>query len=181
MRLKAAFAVFCAALVLGGGCHTTVKEPEAIGPPPTKHMRITSPAFGHNQPIPPKYTCDGADIIPPLTFEEVTTGAKSLTLIMDDPDAPSGVWDHWIVFDLPADTKGVDEGREPDGTHGKCSSNTLTYGGPCPPDGQHRYFFKLYALDAVLGLKEGAKKKEVETAMQGHILEQAELIGLYSR
>ncbi len=144
-------------------------------------MRLTGPAFGHNQPIPEKYTCDGADIIPPLAFGGVPTGTKSLALIMDDPDAPSGTWDHWIVFDMPGDAKGVAEGEEPKGIRGKNSSGDLKYGGPCPPNGQHRYVFKLYALETVLGLKEGASKKEIESAIQGRILDQAELVGVYSR
>jgi Raf kinase inhibitor-like YbhB/YbcL family protein len=179
--LLTTIAAGCAARTpTGSGVPALSVKPRMSSLTPTT-MRITSPAFGHNQPIPPKYTCDGQDIIPPLDFGDIPTGTKSLVLILDDPDAPSGVWDHWIVFDMPGDTQGVAEGQEPAGTHGKNSANTLTYGGPCPPNGQHRYFFKLYALDTLLGLKAGAKKTEVEAAMQGHILDQAELIGLYSR
>lgn len=181
MRLKGFATAVCAISLIGAGCESASTAPEAINPAIRKNMRITSPAFGHNQPIPAKYTCDGADLIPPLDFAEVPTGTKSLALIMDDPDAPRGTWDHWLVFDLTPETKGIAEGTEPKGTHGLNSSGDLKYGGPCPPNGQHRYVFKLYALDSVLGLEEGSSKRKIETAMQSHILDQAELVGVYAR
>lgn len=144
-------------------------------------MKITSPVFENNKTIPSKYTCDGEDINPPLEIFNVLKGAQGLVLIMDDPDAPVGIWDHWIVFNIPPDTKKIKEGAEPEGVHGMGTSNNLKYHGPCPPGRQHRYFFKLYALDIKLNLLEGATKKEVEKAMEGHILDKTELIGLYER
>jgi hypothetical protein len=147
-------------------------------------MRLTSPAFGQGGKIPSKYTCDGEDINPPLEIAEVPEGTKSLVLIMDDPDAikPAGkIWDHWIVFNLPPTTKEIKEGQEPEGIQGKGTSGNLGYNGPCPPDTEHRYYFKLYALDTELELSPGATKKEVEKAMEEHIIARAELMGRYER
>jgi len=147
-------------------------------------MKLTSPEFENGGNIPPFYTCDESSVSPPLKFEGVPTKAKSLALIMDDPDAvkPAGkVWDHWVAWNIPPETKEVAEGRDPDGIMGKNSRNNLTYSGPCPPDGEHRYFFKLYALDTMLKLKEGSTKDEVLKAIEGHVIEQAELMGKYKR
>lgn len=142
-------------------------------------MLITSPSFAHNAMIPPKYTCQGEDINPPLEIAGLPPETQSLVLINDDPDAPGATWDHWIVYNIDP-TEAIAENSVP-GLQGKNSWGRNAYGGPCPPSGTHRYFFKLYALDTRLNLKEGAGKKQVETAMQGHILEQAELIGLYKK
>lgn len=142
-------------------------------------VKIFSPEFQNNGMIPKKFTCQGADVSPPLIIEEVPKGAKSLTLIMDDPDAPMGTWDHWIVYDIPVVNE-IGEGSIP-GTEGLTGWGRTGYGGPCPPSGTHRYFFKLYALDKMLDLKEGASKAEVEAAIQGHILAKTELIGLYRK
>jgi len=147
-------------------------------------MKITSSNFENK--IPSKYTCDGEDTNPQLSFTGVPENAKTLVLIMDDPDVPKhlredGMWDHWIVFNIPPETSGINEGQEPPGTHGKGTSGNLKYHGPCPPDREHRYFFKLYALDSSLDLPEGSSKKEVEEAMQNHIIEKTELVGLYER
>lgn len=147
-------------------------------------MRLTSPVFANNQSMSSKYTCDGSDTNPPLQISDVPAEAKTLVLIMDDPDAmkPAGkVWDHWIVWNIPPNTTDIPEGQEPRGVHGLGTSSNLDYHGPCPPDGEHRYFFKLYALDRELDLYEGASKEDVEEAMDGHIIEQTELIGLYNR
>jgi Raf kinase inhibitor-like YbhB/YbcL family protein len=149
-------------------------------------MKLTSPAFNHEGKIPSKYTCDGANINPPLILFDVPAEAKSLVLIMDDPDVPKrlradGMWDHWIVFNIPPSLTEIPEGEEPEGTHGLGTSGNLTYFGPCPPDREHRYFFKLYALNTQLNLPEKASKKQVEKAMTGHILAQAELMGKYER
>ncbi|OGI70681.1 hypothetical protein A3A09_01815 [Candidatus Nomurabacteria bacterium RIFCSPLOWO2_01_FULL_42_20] len=144
-------------------------------------MKIESTAFQNNQSIPSLYTCDGANINPPLTFSDIPAGAKSLALIMDDPDAPMGTWDHWIIFNIPPETKEIKEGLVPEGVLGVTSFRKTGYGGPCPPDREHRYFFKLYALDTILNLPEGSSKKEVEVAMSGHIIAQAELVGKYNR
>ena len=147
-------------------------------------MKLTSPHFDVNGEIPSRYTCDGTNINPTLHIEGVPIKAKSLVLIMDDPDAvpvAGKVWDHWIVFNVPPETKTIAEGKEPIGTHGVGTGGNLEYAGPCPPDRKHRYYFKLYALDVVLGLEEGAMKVEVEKAMQGHILDKVELVGRYER
>ena len=147
-------------------------------------MKLTSSAFKDNGMIPSKYTCDGDNFNPQLSISEVPGNAESLVLIMDDPDAikPAGkVWDHWIVFNIPSDLKEISESEEPEGIHGVGSGGNLDYRGPCPPDGEHKYFFKLYALDTILDLEEGVTKEEVEIAMQDHILEQTELTGRYNR
>lgn len=142
-------------------------------------MKIKSPEFEHNQSIPSRFTCEGEDINPPLIIEDIPQEAKSLALIMDDPDAPMGTWVHWIVFDLPLLSK-IEENSIP-GKQGLNNAGKRDYHGPCPPSGTHRYFFKIYALDTVLNLKEGISKGQLEKAMQGHILAQAELVGLYKR
>jgi len=144
-------------------------------------MRLTSPAFQHNWQIPSEFTCDGSDVSPPLIIHDVPKHAKSLVLICDDPDAPVGTWDHWIVFNMPASAAQIPKGTEPSGVAGKNSWGKTGYGGPCPPSGTHRYLFKLYALDTELNLPKGSAKKDIERAMQGHIIEKAEMTGLYKR
>ena len=144
-----------------------------------KNMILTSPSFKHNTSIPKKFTCQGDDINPALIIKGIPERAKSLALIMDDPDAPVGTWVHWVVFNIPL-VPGIDEGSVP-GKQGVNSWGRNDYGGPCPPSGTHRYFFKLYALDTELNLDDGVSKKEVERAIEGHILEQVELIGLYKK
>ncbi|MEW5896373.1 MAG: YbhB/YbcL family Raf kinase inhibitor-like protein [Nanoarchaeota archaeon] len=149
-----------------------------------REMKLSSSAFKHGEDIPEKYTCEGDNISPPLKIEDIPAKAKSFVLIMDDPDAvkPAGkVWDHWIVFNIPPSTTEIKENTEPEGRQGKNSWGELGYGGPCPPDGQHRYYFKLYALDAELNLPAGATKSEIEKAMLEHILAKAELVGKYKR
>lgn len=147
-------------------------------------MELTSSAFENNGMIPSQYTCDGDNISPPLELMQVPEEAKSLVLIMDDPDAvkPAGkIWDHWVVFNIPVDIYEIEEGKEPSGVLGINSFGNKGYGGACPPDGEHSYIFKLYALDIELDLKEGATKEEVEELMKDHIIETADLIGRYSR
>jgi len=149
-------------------------------------MKLSSQAFGPGESIPSQYTCDGANTHPPLSFEAVPPEAKSLALIMDDPDVPKdlmpeGVFDHWVVFNIPPKTAGVAEGSEIQGTYGSNSSGQQAYAGPCPPDREHRYFFRLYALDTQLALKKGASKHDVLSAIEGHIIGQAELMGRYER
>jgi hypothetical protein len=145
-----------------------------------KDLPIKSPAFEFGKPIPKKYSCDGQDINPPLTIEGISKEAKTLVLIVDDPDAPSGTFDHWIVWNIPASTSKIDENTVP-GKEGMNSARKPGYMGPCPPSGTHRYFFKVYALDTELSLGIASKKKDVEKAMQCHILAKGELMGLYSR
>ena len=144
-------------------------------------LKLTSQSFEHNGKIPSKHTCDGESISPSLQISGVDPNAKSLVLIMDDPDAPSGVWDHWVKFNIASSTTIIEEGTEPQGVSGIGTSGNRDYFGPCPPDREHRYFFKLYSLETELDLKKGASKKEVEIAMKGHILQQTELIGYYER
>lgn len=145
-------------------------------------MKITSSAFIHNTKIPSKYTCDGEDVNPPLEFSDVPENAKSLALIVDDPDAPMGTWVHWVLFNIPPDCRKIEENSIPKGAvEGINDFRKNNYGGPCPPSGTHRYFFKHYALDCVIDLKGTVTKKDLEKAMDGHIIAKAELIGLYSR
>lgn len=151
-------------------------------------MQLTTTAFAQGQPIPAPYTCTGKNISPALKWNGVPEPAKSLVLIADDPDAPSGTWVHWVLYDLPSATKELPEDVSKGqyisggGTQGLNDFKHLGYGGPCPPPGKpHRYFFKLYALDTMLELKPGATKKAVEKAMEKHVLAQGELMGTYKR
>lgn len=144
-------------------------------------MQITSPAFENNGSIPSVYTCDGADANPPLALSSIPQNAKSLVLILDDPDAPGGTWDHWIVFNIPPTVKEIQENSTPQGVEGMTSWGRPGYGGPCPPSGTHHYHVKLYALDTMLSLTRFATKADVEAAMKDHILAQSELVGLYKR
>ncbi len=147
-------------------------------------MKLTSSAFQHQQKIPRKYTCDGENINPPLVFVDVPQATRSLVLIVDDPDAPRGTWVHWVVYNIHPAVREVKEQSVPrDGIEGMTSSGKPGYAGPCPPSGTHRYVFKLYALDAMLVFDRPQRvdKKMVEERMKDHILEQAELVGVYSR
>ena len=145
-------------------------------------IRISSPEFKNNGPIPSKYTCDGADVNPPLMIENVPSSAKSLALIVDDPDAPVGTWVHWVLWNIDPSTNAIRENALPAGAlQGLNDFRKSDYGGPCPPSGTHRYFFKFYALDIMLSLGPKTKKAELEHAMKGHIVAQGELIGLYRR
>ncbi len=147
-------------------------------------MQITSPVFNQGQTIPRKYTQFAEDISPPLEITNIPEGTISLALIVDDPDvpeyAPVDVWDHWTVFNIPPHITSIPENWEVEGVKGKGTRGYLDYSGPKPPDREHRYFFKLYALSKMLDLPEGASKKEVEEAMEGAIIKKAELIGVYA-
>ncbi len=154
----------------------------------TMPLQISSTAFSAGETIPKKFTCDGPDVSPQLKWNDPPANAQSLALIMDDPDAPAGTWVHWVLYDLPANTRELPEGiakqeQLPSGARqGRNDFGRIGYGGPCPPPGKpHRYFFKLYARDAKLGLKARATKADLERAMKGHILAQGELIGKYDR
>lgn len=143
-------------------------------------LTITSTAFAPNGAIPAKYTCDGGDMNPPLAIAGVPAGTKSLALIMDDPDAPAGTWVHWVLWNIPPETREIGERSVPAGAvQGLNSWSRSGYGGPCPPSGTHRYFFKVYALDAMLSLKPSSTKADLEKAMAGHILSKGELVGAY--
>lgn len=149
-------------------------------------MKLTSTAFQEGGIIPSLYTCEGKNINPPLEISGVSEASESLVLIMDDPDVPvsrrpDGMYDHWVVYDIPPTTKKIHEHTKPSGIEGKNTGGNNGYVGPCPPDREHRYFFKLYALDKMLHLPAGSTKKEVEEAMQGHILAKCQLMGLYEK
>ena len=144
-------------------------------------MKITSSAFQEGATIPSKFTCDGADASPPLQIADIPSGAKSLALIVDDPDAPSGLFTHWMVWNLSPQTSTVAEGRAPKGVQGTNDFDKSGYGGPCPPSGTHRYYFKIFALDRELDLPSGAKRAQLDAAMKGHVVAQGELMGRYSR
>ena len=150
-------------------------------------MKLTSTAFSEGGMIPAQYTCNGPDISPPLNWEDVPEQTKSLALIADDPDAPVGTWVHWVLYNLPADTHELQEDLPktkvlPNGAmQGTNDFRKIGYGGPCPPGGTHRYFFKLYALDELVDLNPGARKKDLLDAMKGHILAECQLMGKFSR
>ena len=149
-------------------------------------MKLTSNAFENEGKIPSKYTCDGANVSPQLTIADVPAEAKSLVLIMDDPDVPKhiredGMWDHWVVFNIPPDVREIPESQEPAGTPGLGTNGDIGYFGPCPPDREHRYFFKLYALDKMLDLPEKTDKVTVEKEMTENVIDKAHLMGRYER
>jgi Raf kinase inhibitor-like YbhB/YbcL family protein len=147
-------------------------------------FELTSTAFSQGESIPVQYSCKGEDLSPPLAWGDPPEGTLSFALIMDDPDAPVGTWDHWIVFNLPADIRALPEGMQPgdlNSTNGVNSWGRGDYGGPCPPSGTHRYFFKLYALDITLSMNETPNKGQLLAAMGGHILAETELMGTFSR
>lgn len=171
-------ALFLIPLIALAGCtNQTFKSEGAI----SYKMKLESPAFGNMERIPSKYTCDGQDINPPLKISDVPENTKSLVLIVDDPDAPAGTWVHWLVWNISPNTKEIPENSVPkNAVEGITSWNRVGYGGPCPPSGTHRYFFKLYALDTILDLP-STTISELEKAMENHILDKAELVGLYSR
>ncbi|MCX7817119.1 MAG: YbhB/YbcL family Raf kinase inhibitor-like protein [Syntrophales bacterium] len=151
-------------------------------------MYLRSTAFKHGDLIPPKYTCDGENISPPLEWGNIPANTKSFVLICDDPDAPKGTWVHWVVYNIPANVRKLEENIPARNVlpvtgakHGLNSWAKIGYGGPCPPSGTHRYFFKIYALDAVLDLGPGATKNDVLQSMKGKVLSEAILMGRYSR
>lgn len=152
-------------------------------------FRLSSPAFKEGETIPVRYTCDGPDLSPPLEWTDPPAGTRAFVLICDDPDAPRGTWVHWVWYDIPPELRRAPEGVPPDpeppigGKQGINDFRRYGYGGPCPPrgHGSHRYFFRLYALDAPTNLPPGATRAQVEAAMQGHVLASAQLMGRYSR
>jgi Raf kinase inhibitor-like YbhB/YbcL family protein len=144
-------------------------------------MTLTSQAFRYGNPIPAKYTCDGDGVNPHLVIHAVPEAARSLALVMDDPDAPNGLWVHWVLWDIPPETAEIREHTVPFGAEqGLNSWGNRSYGGPCPPSGEHRYFFRLYALDSRLRLPVETTKDDLERSMEGHILATAELMGTYA-
>jgi len=166
-------------LILVSSCQRTKEEKMEI--------KIKSSAFEEDSMIPSKYTCDGSNISPPLEFSNIPNNTKSITIICDDPDAPMGIWVHWVLFDLSANIKNLDENIPRDkvlsngAKQGINSGKRIGYDGPCPPSGTHRYYFKIYALDTKINLGSGISKQELENAMRGHILDQGQLMGKYKR
>lgn len=193
MHSSIAKILFIATVLVLGGCARVSPEgpvpsvqfePEVGASPGSRLMSftITSPAFRHEGRIPSPYTCDGEDINPSLEISGVPEGTKSLALIVDDPDAPRGDWVHWLVWNIAPHTATIAEDSVPAGsTEGTTDFNRTGWGGPCPPSGTHRYFFKLYALDVVLDLDASASKHDLEQAMESHIIDEAVLMGKYSR
>lgn len=190
MRLVIAIIIIIAGVVLTLVFLAAPRENANQSPKPSQNtnftnagtMTITSPVFNHNGFIPKKYTCDGEDINPPLEISGVPVNAKSLVLVVDDPDAPGKTWVHWTLWNINPQTTRIDENSVPAGAVGGVTDfGKPGYGGPCPPSGTHRYFFKIYALDTILNLPASTRKSDLERAMQKHILDQAELIGLYKR
>jgi Raf kinase inhibitor-like YbhB/YbcL family protein len=168
-------------IILLAGCKGETAAPASEGEV-NMTIQITSSAFTEGEEIPRIYTCDDQNVSPPLAWTEVPTYTVSLALIMDDPDAPSGTWVHWVLYNLAPDTTSLEQGQTGLGTDGKNDFGRTGYGGPCPPRGStHRYFIKLYALDTRLDLKPDVSKAQVEIAMRGHILAQGQLMGRYGR
>ncbi|NQU77528.1 YbhB/YbcL family Raf kinase inhibitor-like protein [Candidatus Falkowbacteria bacterium] len=187
---KVLLIIFSGLLLLGGcggqesvldGDNSEIEERDSM-PEITSQLKISSPTFEHEGAIPSKYTCDGDNVSLPLTFSEVPEGTKSLVLISDDPDAPNGDWVHWLVWNIKPQITEIAENSVPEkAVEGKTSFGSTGYGGPCPPSGKHRYFFKFYALDAILDLGPSAGKGELLEAMDGHVVGEAELVGTYER
>jgi len=153
-------------------------------------MKISSPVFSDGEPIPPRYSCEGSDISPPLDWDVALLSIPdngSIVLICDDPDAPGGTWIHWVIFNLPPETSSLPEMVMPreelenGALQGANSWGNIGYGGPCPPSGTHRYYYKVYALDAKLNLSPGTTKEELLNAMDGHVLDEGQLMGTYTR
>lgn len=169
------------------GCRAPNSSKSLVNPTKSNTMKLESPAFQANGPIPAKYTCDGVNISPPLLWSTPPQNTQSLALIVDDPDAPAGTFVHWVVYNLPIEHHQLPErvAAQPTipggGIQGRNDFGRLGYGGPCPPSGTHRYFFKLYALDRSLDLAQGATKAQLLYAMESHVLAKTELVGLYKR
>lgn len=191
MKRTISFIIFAILIAVLGGALVIFSPLQKLQEPlilnaPQKTMKITSLAFGNNERIPPLYTCDGRNINPPLRIEEAPQEAQSLVLLMDDPDVPKsirpdGMWVHWIVWNIPPNTADIQENSIPQGVIGNNTGGKAAYGGPCPPDREHRYFFKAYALDTLLTIPAGSSKTALERAIEGHILDSAELVGRYQR
>jgi Raf kinase inhibitor-like YbhB/YbcL family protein len=170
------------ALVLAAGCLSQQTPNHDNGVEQTGNMTVGSPAITDGGSIPSRYTCDGENVSPPLRIGGTPHGAKSLALIVDDPDAPSGDWVHWVLWNIPPETTEIAEGTAPaNAVQGQTDFRQNKWGGPCPPSGTHRYLFKLYALDTTLNMPGSAKKAELVEAMMGHIIGETMLIGKYKR
>jgi hypothetical protein len=187
---RAAFISLLPLLLLtacAGQPKVSLQNPSPTPQTSNRGITLTSSAFKEGEQIPRQYTCDGVNVSPPLEWTGVPKTAQTLAIIADDPDAPSGTFTHWVLYNLPSETMGMvenvpaTEDLKGGGHQGENDFKQMGYGGPCPPSGRHRYFFKLFALDYELPLKTGAKKADVEKAMEGHIIGQGQLMGTYHR
>ena len=176
-----------AVALLGGWGAASCADNSKTAKEPAMNIQITSAAFSEGQPIPQKYTCQGSDFSPPLAWANMPPNTKSFALIADDPDAPVGLWTHWVLFNMPPDLGGLPEGVPTDAglangaIQGITSARRVGYHGPYPPSGTHRYYFKIYALDKILESREDISKEDLLDAMKGSVLSSAELMGLYNR
>ena len=173
--------VVAAVLIVSPACARGPQTPPPITEEGIMALSISSPAFEHGRPVPPQFTADGDDVSPELRIDGLSEATASLALIMDDPDAPAGTWDHWVAYDIPPTTTDIPEAVEALGTAGTNSWDDTGYGGPCPPSGIHRYFFAAYAVDKTLGWEPGADKGAVLEAIHDHLLDEATLLGFYTR
>lgn len=182
-RLSVRFALLALIMLGMSGCNTRPSaESAGIVNYFKGNMKISSSAFDHNTDIPREFTCQGDNISPPLAIDQLPAGTRSLVLIVDDPDAPGGNWDHWLVWNIDPAVAAIEKNSVPPGAvQGQNGRGRNDYGGPCPPQGKHRYYFKLHALSERLDLPAGSKKQDLLNAMEGKILEQATLIGLYQK
>lgn len=179
--MKKVILIILLVILLGSGIILRNRKVVLVEKNKEGNMKLTS-IFNNNANIPSKYTCDGEDAAPELIISEVPTSAKSLVLIVDDPDAPMGTWVHWVLYNIPAETTKIDAKNLPqDVKQGITDFGRMGWGGPCPPSGTHRYFFKLYAIDEILELPQGITKAQLENAIKNHVIEKTELIGLYKR
>jgi Raf kinase inhibitor-like YbhB/YbcL family protein len=187
LLLKSVFLLVCSCQSGAGGGNEATKVTYVIKEDKGMNIDLTSTAFDEGGMIPKKYTCDGEDVSPPLSWSGIPKSTKSLALISDDPDAPVGTWVHWVIYNIPTGMPGLPENVPPvevlpeGARQGRNSWGRIGYGGPCAPSGTHRYYFKLYALGGDLGLKPGATKEELLKAMEGQILAEGRLMGKYSR
>ena len=170
------FSVLGAGLVLGLGTFSSANKAAAQA---QEKFTLTSPAFQHNQSIPSQYSCQGADVNPPLLITGIPSGTKTLALIVDDPDAPMGMWVHWVVYNIPPGPE-IKENSVP-GVEGLNDFGRTAYGGPCPPSGTHRYFFKLYALDQEIPPTKKMTKKDLLAVMKNHVVAETNLMGVFAK
>jgi Raf kinase inhibitor-like YbhB/YbcL family protein len=176
------FAIFLAIVLLFSLKRPTIIKKRAAKPVQQTPMTIASPSFEDNSLIPSKYACDGANINPPLMFGSIPPKAKSIALVMTDPDAPGGTFTHWIIYNMPTTTTKIDENSVPaDSQEAQNSFGKKEYGGPCPPSGTHHYIFTLYALDSIISIPDEADVSDIEKVIQSNSLEQAILTGLYAK
>jgi len=184
MRRIRGTVAFLVALACGGptSADEPAPAPSATADTPAAALTVTSPAFEAGATIPGKHTCEGEDVSPALVWGDPPEGTKSFALLCDDPDAPVGNWSHWVLWNVEPTARGLEEGSTA-GVSGQSDFRRPGYGGPCPPEGHgpHRYFFEVYALDSTLDLPESTKKKQLEKAMEGHVLAKGELMGRYER